>query len=142
VPQLQTSTDVRITGLARSSGSCARVLDLHATDPFDEHLAALPTLDDVIAQLRAKDPTLDDRLEAARRTRYRKLLEEASAGRISRITVERLRLGMTQAELAARAGMAQPNVSRLEKPGAAVSVGAARRLAGALGLADYRELLP
>ncbi|NOZ22406.1 MAG: helix-turn-helix transcriptional regulator, partial [Planctomycetes bacterium] len=81
-------------------------------------------------------------LAAARRARYLELLAEVEANRLSRLTAERLRVRMTQAELAKRAGMAQPNISRLEKPGAAMSVSTARKLGKALGLDDYRVLLP
>jgi transcriptional regulator with XRE-family HTH domain len=63
-------------------------------------------------------------------------------GELSRITAERIRVGLTQAELAERAGMLQPNISRLEKSDDSMTVPTAKKLARALGLDDYKELLP
>jgi transcriptional regulator with XRE-family HTH domain len=73
---------------------------------------------------------------------YRESLRAVEAGQLSRIAAERLRLGITQADLAERAEMQQPNISRLERPRAAMTVSTARRLARALGMDDYRDLLP
>jgi hypothetical protein len=41
-----------------------------------------------------------------------------------------------------RAGMLQPNISRLEKSDDSMTVPTAKKLARALGLDDYKELLP
>jgi hypothetical protein len=109
---------------------------------LDRHLAILPTLNDLAAEFRAADATFDQELERARQQRYHELLNEVEAGRFSRIVAERLVRGWTQTELAARAGMKQPNVARLERVGSAISVKTAKRLSMAFGLADYRELLP
>ncbi len=74
--------------------------------------------------------------------RYGQLLSQVAAGRLNRITAERLHQGLTQNELASRTGMRQPNISRLERLGTTMHVVTAQRLAMALGLDDYRELLP
>jgi ribosome-binding protein aMBF1 (putative translation factor) len=107
-----------------------------------EHLATLPTLDDLEAEFRAEDPEFDAEMAKARDRRYAELLAEVKASRLSRITAERLKRQWTQGELAERAGMHQSNIARLERLGAPISVRSARRLAGVLGLEDYRELLP
>jgi ribosome-binding protein aMBF1 (putative translation factor) len=129
-------------------GKSAPLLVLVASSEVEErtslgqHLASLPTLRDLAGSFRAEDPGFDSKLERARRRRYRELLKEVAAGRLNRVVAERLTRGWTQADLAARAGMKQPNVARLERVGASVSVKSAKRLADAFGIADYRELLP
>lgn len=109
---------------------------------FDGHVASLPSLEDLVARWRAGSPGFDDALAAAREAQYRGMLAEVEAGSMSRVRAERLRLRWTQAQLADRAGLQQANVSRLERPSARPSIATAKRLAEALGIADYRELLP
>ena len=140
--QPQTSTRVTIIGLKTSSSCRLPMLDTVREDRFDAHLATLPSLGDLVRRAEAANPDFKEHLRGAKEKRYKELLAEVRAGRLSRITAERLRLGMTQVELATRSGIAQPNISRLEKPGAPVSVSTARRLAEALGIDDYKELLP
>jgi DNA-binding XRE family transcriptional regulator len=109
---------------------------------FEEHLASLPTLQDLFARFRRADPAFDREIEKARTRRYKDLLKEVRKGKMARLMAERLRCRLTQAELAERAGMKQPNISRLERANAVMSVATAKRLAEALGLTDYRVLLP
>lgn len=109
---------------------------------FDRHVAGLPSLEDLVARWRTRNPKFDGLLQAAREKQYREMLAEVEAGRMSRIRAERLRLRWTQAQLADRAGLKQANVSRLEKPSARLSIRTAKRLAEALKMPDYRELLP
>ena len=105
-------------------------------------MASLPTLDDLIDECRAEDPAFDEHYAAAEMELYQEHLAAVRAGTLTRITAERIRLGITQAELAERAGMRQPNISRLEKPGAPISLTTAKKLARALELDDYKVLLP
>jgi DNA-binding XRE family transcriptional regulator len=139
-----TFSEDRIVGLEPTTGSPERQLRLVQVDvdPFQAHLASLPTLDDLIEEFRAEDPAFEQHYAAAHEEMYEEHLAAVRAGKLSRITAERLRLGVTQAELAERAGMLQPNISRLEKPGAPISLTTAKKLARALGLRDYRVLLP
>lgn len=109
---------------------------------FEHHLASLPTSQDLMAEARREDPMFDQLLEQARGKLHRRLLNDARKGRISRLTAERLRCGLTQGELAERANMKQPNISRLERLGVEMRPRTARRLAKALGLKDYKVLLP
>jgi HTH-type transcriptional regulator/antitoxin HipB len=109
---------------------------------FDRHLAGLPSLEDLVARWRTRNPKFDGLLQAAREKQYREMLAEVEAGKMSRIRAERWRLRWTQAQLADRAGLKQANVSRLEKPSARLSMRTAQRLAEALEISDYRELLP
>ncbi len=120
--------------MSRASESCAESLE--------EHMATLPTLQDLEAQFRAEDPCFEAEMARARDRRYAELLAEVRAGRLSRITAERLKRRWSQVDLANRAGMRQPNIARLERQGASISVRTAQRLAKTFGLADYRELLP
>jgi len=142
--QQHTFTESRVDGLMPTTGSPVSVLRLVrvAVDSFESHAASLPTLDDLMAQFRAEDPSFDEHYAAADEELYQVTLEAVRNGELSRITAERIRLGITQAELANRAGMAQPNISRLEKRGASMSVTTAKKIADALGLEDYKELLP
>ena len=140
--QTQTFTDIRLPDFPAMSGCRPFVLDLTAELRFDTHLAALPSLDDLVEEMRASDPSFDDEFHEAEERRFEELLAEVDAGRLSRITAERLRLGLTQSELAELAGMRQPNISRLENPGAPIAIETAKRLAEGLGLEDYRVLLP
>lgn len=109
---------------------------------FDRHVAGLPSLEDLVARWRGRNPKFEGLLQAAREKQYREMLAEVEAGRISRIRAERWRLRWTQAQLADRAGLKQANVSRLEKPSTRLSIRTAKRLAEALGMPDYKELLP
>ena len=109
---------------------------------FDDHLASLSTLSDLLAESRRLHPDFDHHLVRARQARYQDYLAEVCKGSMSRLTAERLRCRLTQGELAQRAGMKQPNISRWEQPGTSISVRTAKRLAEALGLEDYRVLLP
>ncbi len=109
---------------------------------FDEYLASLPTLQDLLASFRAGDPTFDRKFSRARVGMYKTLLQRVRKGKITRLAAERIRCRLTQAELADRVGMKQPNISRLEQPDAVMSINTAKRLARVLGLDDYRILLP
>ena len=109
---------------------------------FDEHLASLSTLSDLLAASRRLHSGFDQYLLRARQARYQDYLREVRKGNMSRLTAERLRCRLTQGELAETAGMKQPNISRWEQPGTSMSVRTAKRLAKALGLEDYRVLLP
>lgn len=142
--QQHTFTESDIDGLLFSTGSpkqAIHVVQVEA-DPFETHVASLPTLSDLIEDARRGDPEFDAHYAAADEELYRESLAAVEAGELSRITAERIRLGLTQAELAKRAGMRQPNISRLEKPGASISVSTAKKLARVLGLDDYKVLLP
>ena len=142
--QRHTFSDHRIAGLEPTTGSpksAFRHVQVDV-DPFEAHVASLPSLDDLIDDFRAEDPAFDEHYAAAGQELYSESLAAVEAGKLSRITAERLRLGITQAELAERAGMLQPNISRLEKPGTSISVPTAKKLAAALGLDDYKVLLP
>jgi len=140
--QTQTFTAIQVLGLPETTRCRPFVIDTNADERFDAHVDSLPSLDNLIDRMKAADPKFDGRLQKAKEKRFEELSAEIKAGRLSRITAERLRLGITQAELARKAAMRQPNISRLEKPGATISVDTARRLARALGLDDYRVLLP
>jgi ribosome-binding protein aMBF1 (putative translation factor) len=142
--QQHTFSEDRVAGLEPTTGSPRGLFRLIQVDVdrFQAHVASLPTLDDLIQESRAQDPAFDAHYAAAEEQLYADALAEVSAGTLSRVTAERLRLGLTQAELADRAGMLQPNVSRLERSGAPISVVTARKLARALGLDDYKVLLP
>ena len=137
-------TESNVAGLQPTTGSpesMFRSVRVEA-DPFEAHAASLPTLDDLIEGYREEDPSFDEHYAAADEVLYQETLEVVSAGKLSRITAERIRLGITQTELAERAGMRQPNISRLEKPGTKMSVDSAKKLAQALELDDYKVLLP
>ena len=90
----------------------------------------------------SSDPAFDEHYAAAEEELYQESLEAVRAGKLSRIAAERIRIGITQAELANRANMLQPNISRLEKSGASMNVATAKKIAEALGLDDYKALLP
>lgn len=139
-----TFTDARIDGLGMTTGSPADVLRIVSAEAgaFEAHVASLPTLEDLIEDARRDDPDFDEHFATADEELYRESLRAVDAGQLSRIAAERLRLGITQADLAERAEMQQPNISRLERPRAAMTVSTARRLARALGMDDYRDLLP
>ncbi len=117
-------------------------LPSEAVREYERHVRSLPTLDAVLTKLRERHATFDASVRDAREEAYRAALSAVAEGRMTRLHAERLRAGLTQSELAERAGMLQPNVSRQEKVGTPMSVGTAKRLARALGIADYRELLP
>jgi DNA-binding XRE family transcriptional regulator len=142
--QEPTSTEPYVIDFEPTTGSpqdAFRLVEVEM-DPFEAHVASLPTLDQLIEGCRAQDPAFDEHYTAADQKLYEEALAAARAGTLSRITAERLRLGITQAELAHRTGMLQPNISRLEKPGASTRVATAKKLARALGLDDYKVLLP
>ncbi|TMR91644.1 helix-turn-helix domain-containing protein [Nonomuraea basaltis] len=65
---------------------------------------------------------------------YARFYEEAEAEqRLGQLVYDRrVALGLSQAELAERAGMTQPQVSRLETGGGNITVASLRRLAAAL----------
>jgi DNA-binding XRE family transcriptional regulator len=109
---------------------------------FDSSVAAVPTLERLVNRWRASNPNFDRLLRAAREKQYQEMLVEVEAGRMSRTRAERLRLRWTQAQLADRAGLKQANVSRLEKPSTRLSIRTAKKLAKALNMPNYRELLP
>ena len=139
----RSSTDGRIIGLEPLSTTEPLLVEIGVDDELiDEHLDSLASLEDLTERFRKEDPAFDRYMAAARRARYEELLHEVAAGQLSRLTAERLRAGLTQSELAERAGMAQPNISRLERPGASMTVATARKLGEALGLDDYKVLLP
>jgi HTH-type transcriptional regulator/antitoxin HipB len=142
--QQHTFTESDIDGLLYSTGSPKDMLHIVRVeaDPFEAHVASLPTLSDLIEDARREDPEFDAHYAAADEELYRESLAAVEAGELSRITAERIRLGLTQAELAERAGMRQPNISRLEKPGAPIAVSTAKKLARVFGLDDYKVLLP
>ena len=142
--QHHTFTESYIDGLYFTTGSPKDVFHFVQVevDPFEAHVASLPTLGDLMEDFRREDPEFDAHYAAANKELYTESLAAVGAGQLSRITAERLRLGITQAELAERAGMLQPNISRLEKPGAPMTMPTAKKLARALGLDDYKVLLP
>lgn len=142
--QQHTFTKSDIDGLFFSTGSPKQVIHVIQVeaDPFEAHVASLPTLSDLIEDARREDPEFDTHYAAADDELYQESLAAVEAGELSRITAERIRLGLTQAELAERAGMVQPNISRLEKPGAPIAVSTAKKLARVFGLDDYKVLLP
>ena len=109
-------------------------------EEFVRHTDSLPTLDDFEAQLRTEDPNFEENAARAHEARYRELLFEAEAGRLSRVYVERITRRMTQTELADRADSHQPNISRIERPGQTISAKFAKRL-GVVFDMDYREFL-
>jgi len=109
---------------------------------FDRHFDKQPSLDEVTARLRAKHPDFDVHLAEARQERWHLLQQEVEAGRLSRLAALRIQRGLTQSELGELTGMQQANVSRLENERTTMSVKTAKRLAKALNVADYRELLP
>lgn len=137
-----TYAEMSIAHLPPTTSSRIPLVPPSCAERFAAHVAELPTMADLVARMRSADPSFDEHLRVAEGVRHGELLAGVAAGRLSRITAERLRLGMTQEELAGRVGMAQPNISRLEKPGAPLSVATARRLAAALEISDYRDLLP
>jgi ribosome-binding protein aMBF1 (putative translation factor) len=59
----------------------------------------------------------------------------------ARIKQARLAAGLTQRQLAEKMGVKQPFIARLEKPGAYPTVRTLQKLAKALGLKSYRELI-
>jgi ribosome-binding protein aMBF1 (putative translation factor) len=144
MPQHHTFTESNIDGLFFSTGSPIRMLHIvrFEADPFRKHVESLPTLSELVADARRVDPEFDTHYATAGEELYQGALAAVQSGELSRITAERVRLGLTQAELAERAGMLQPNISRLEKPGAPIAVSTAKKLAGVLGLDDYKVLLP
>ncbi|WP_433516988.1 helix-turn-helix domain-containing protein [Nonomuraea sp. CA-143628] len=75
---------------------------------------------------------------------YARLYEEAEAElRLGQLVYDRrVALGLSQAELAERAGMTQPQVSRLETGGGNITVASLRRLAAALDADLAIEFLP
>lgn len=109
-------------------------------EEFVRHTDSLPSLDDFEAQLRREDPNFEENAARAHETRYRELILEVEAGRLSRVYVERITRRMTQAELARRTDSHQPNISRVEKPGQPISAKFAKRLAVVFEM-DYREFL-
>ena len=123
-------------------GSLERWATRGGPESFEAHFAKQAPLDEVTTELREKHRGFDDQLATARKERHKELLEEVRAARLSRLTAERIYRRMTQSELAARAGMKQANISRLEHSKSVMSVSSAQRLAKALGLADYKALLP
>lgn len=75
---------------------------------------------------------------------YARLYEEAEAEqRLGQLVYDRrVALGLSQTELAERAGMTQPQVSRLETSGGNITVASLRRLAAALDADLTIEFLP
>ncbi|MEV6152438.1 helix-turn-helix domain-containing protein [Nonomuraea sp. NPDC052129] len=75
---------------------------------------------------------------------YARLYEEAEAElRLGQLVYDRrVALGLSQTELAERAGMTQPQVSRLETGGGNITVASLRRLAAALDADLTIEFLP
>jgi ribosome-binding protein aMBF1 (putative translation factor) len=76
----------------------------------------------------------------ARRAGYRQAKEAFALA--ERVRQARERVGLTQAELAARIGSTQPAVARLEAGGGTPSFATLRRIAAALGLELVVELRP
>ncbi|MBI1814479.1 MAG: helix-turn-helix transcriptional regulator [Deltaproteobacteria bacterium] len=75
---------------------------------------------------------------AQRRVGYRQAKEAFELA--ERVRQARERLGITQAELAARIGSTQPAVARLESGGSTPSLATLHRIAAALGLELVVEL--
>ncbi|MFD1546647.1 helix-turn-helix domain-containing protein [Nonomuraea guangzhouensis] len=75
---------------------------------------------------------------------YARFYEEAEAEqRLGQLVYDRrVALGLSQTELAERAGMTQPQVSRLETGGGNITVASLRRLAAALDADLTIEFLP
>ncbi|HNX48700.1 MAG TPA: helix-turn-helix transcriptional regulator [Thermoanaerobaculaceae bacterium] len=111
-------------------------------ETYEEHIAGLTTLDGLLDKLRAVHPNFDAALATAEEESYAHSLAMVRDGVLTRLHAERLRARLTQGELAAKAGLRQPNISRYEKVGVAMSIRTAKRLAAALELADYKVLLP
>ena len=107
---------------------------------WDRLLDGTVSHDDVISSLARRSERFSEALESEREKRYREHLAEVSRGHLSRLAAERMRLRLSQSELADSAGMRQPNISRLEKNPASMSVKSAKRLSAVFGI-DYRELL-
>ncbi len=80
------------------------------------------------------------RSTSARREAYRSAKEAFELA--ERIRGAREKLGMTQAELAARIGSTQPAIARLEAAGVSPSLDTLRRIAEALGLELVVDLRP
>jgi len=109
---------------------------------FDEHFNALPSLEELREELHRRDAKFGTRVNRAKRQRFKELLEEVKLGRISRFTAERIRANLSQQKLAEKTGIPQANICRMERVGYEMKVSSARRIAAALGLSDYRDLLP
>ena len=95
------------------------------------HLASLPTLQDILSRARQSDPSWEQNARNAKRVLRARLVRHTRTGQLSRLAAERISRGWTQAELGARVGMEQANISRLESSGK-LSVKTARRLAETL----------
>lgn len=77
---------------------------------------------------------------AARRRGYREAKDAFDLG--ARVRMERVRLGLTQSELAERMGTSQPTIARLEAGGVTPSLDTLHRVAEALRLelvVDFRR---
>jgi ribosome-binding protein aMBF1 (putative translation factor) len=109
---------------------------------FDEHFNALPSLQELRDELHRRDARFGARVDRAKRQRFKELLKEVKQGRISRFTAERIRANLSQQGLADKSGIPQANICRMERVGYEMRVSSARRIAAALGLSDYRDLLP
>jgi len=69
-----------------------------------------------------KEPNNKIRIDKARSERQKEWLKMVKAGKMSKIKYYRMLKGMDQLTFARKLGMAQPNVSRLERPGYNVPV--------------------
>lgn len=140
-------TKEAVIGSLLSTATTGRVVVLNEdligqwdeTSSLDSHLASLPTLQDVLSRARQSDPSWEQNARNAKRVLRARLARHTRTGQLSRLAAERISRGWTQAELGARVGMEQANISRLESSGK-LSVRTARRLAETLKV-DYRDLL-
>lgn len=146
IPQatLCVSGEDHACGAAMPAGFCHQYIILRDPEEvladFIRHVDSLPSLDDFTEELRQKDSAFEENSARAHEERYNELLSEAEAGVLSRVYVERITRGMTQAELAGLIDTRQPNISRIENPDRQLSPRVAKRL-GEVFCLDYKELL-
>jgi len=81
----------------------------------------LVSFEDILLE-HTENPTNRARIDKARAERQKEWLEMVKAGKMSKIKYYRMLKGMDQITFAKKLGMAQPNVSRLERPGYNVPV--------------------
>lgn len=118
------------------------VCRLEAENKEQSQKPALIDIENIIQELTATDEGKALWQKAQEKVNA-ELWDKVKEGRMTKIKYFRIVKGFTQKELADKAGMKQPDVSRIEKPDYKDKVATAtyKKLAQVLGV-DYKDLMP